>query len=106
MRIENATQAFNRLKNRKDYFLVKINDNLYHDHYLDGEPIEYTARELIKLARAYSSDNNQETTIKKNLKKFTNDMNRSATRDKIKTEEFDDIPQSGVMKKDDRWNWT
>ena len=106
MNIETVEQALERLKTRPYFHIVKINDNLYQDHYCDGEPVDYTARELIKLSKVYSSENRQNTSMKKNLKHYTNRKNRSHTRDLLKTEDFDKIPnQNDLVATDDPWNW-
>lgn len=64
----------------------------------------WTGREVIKLARGYM-DSNQQTTLSKTVKKLSNRKNRTATRDAIKKEDFDNIPQNGVMIEEDRWGW-
>lgn len=105
----NTAEAINHLKNRKHWIhsIHKTGRNLYNVKYkgfiLEGEVL--TARELIKMAKAYSSENNQNTAIKKNVKKFDNDKNRAATRDAIKSDRFDKIPQNSKVKCDDAWNW-
>lgn len=104
-----VNQAIDTLKKRKDWFHTaeKIGKNLYRVTYRGGYLQEetLTAREIIKIAKAYSSENNQTTTIKKNVKKFDNAKNRSATRDAIKTEDFEKIPQNGKVATDDIWGW-
>lgn len=106
MTIETAHQAMEHLNKRKGWRIEMVNANLYLDHHTDGEPIEYTARQLIKLAKVWSSENNQETAIKKNVKRFSNRKNRTKTRDAIKNEDFDKIPSvNDVVDTDDRWNW-
>lgn len=83
-----------------------INANLYVENDWRGEREEYTARELIKLAKVWSSDNNQNTAVKENVKLFSKRKNRTKTRDAIKTEDFDKIPGvNDVMATDDPWNW-
>ena len=106
MTIETAHQAMEHLNKRKGWRIEMVNANLYLDHYSDGEPIEYTARKLIKLAKVFSSDNNQNTAVKENVKLFSKRKNRTKTRDAIKTEDFDKIPGvNDVMATDDPWNW-
>ena len=105
----NVADAINHLKNRKHWIhsIELVGKNLYKVKYkgfiLEEENV--TARELIKMAKIYSSENNQNTAIKKNVKKFDNDKNRAATRDVIKTEDFDKIPQNGKVKPEDIWSW-
>lgn len=105
----NVAEAIKHLKKIKSYVhsIEPIGKNLYKVKYaawcIDEE--NRTARELIKWAKAYSSENNQNTTIKRHVKKFDNDKNRSATRDALRTEEFDKIPQHGKVAMDDQWNW-
>ncbi len=106
MTIDTVEKALIRLKQVGWFKIVKINDNLYQDHYSDGTPVDYTARELIKLAKVYSSENPQETSIRHNLKRFSNRRNRAKTRDILTTEMFDDLPnKNSHLAKDDRWSW-
>jgi uncharacterized protein with WD repeat len=102
-------EAIKTLKERKDWFHTaeKIGKNLYRVYYRGGYLQEdtMTAREIIKSAKAYSSENNQETAIKKNLKKYSNCKDRAATRDNLRKEEFDKIPSKKRVKEDDRWSW-
>lgn len=68
----------------------------------------YSGRQLVALARAYSSENNQNTAIKKNLKKSDNAKNRSAQRRMLTKppEEIDDfLGNKNKAKEDDYWNW-
>jgi len=60
------TQAIARLKS-KGYFIEEINKDKFAEV---GclYPREYTARELIKFARIWSSNNSQNTTLKENVK--------------------------------------
>jgi hypothetical protein len=64
-----------------------------------------TSRAIIKLARIWTSDNNQNTSMKKNVKNFDKSKNRSATRDAIQIGDFDAIPQNGKVKSEDIWSW-
>lgn len=102
-------EAIQTLKKRKDWFHTaeKIGKNLYKVKYRGFITQEetMTAREIIKAAKAYSSENNQTTAIKKNLKHFDNAKNRTATRDAIKKGDFDKIPQKGKVKEEDIWSW-
>lgn len=106
MKIETVSQAFKHLKNKKGYKIVKISHNHYQDHFSDGQPIDYDGRELIKLAKVYSSENKQETVISHNVKHFSNSKNRTKTRDILVTEDFDKLPSvNDPVATDDRWNW-
>lgn len=102
-------EAIEILKKQQNWFhsVEKIGKNLYKVKYRGGYRQEdtMTARELIKSAKVYSSENNQNTAIKRNVKKFDNDKNRTATRDAIKSENFDKIPQRGKVAMDDIWGW-
>lgn len=63
------------------------------------KPLVYTQREIIKWARVYTSDNNQNTKFKEPLKKYDHIRNRRATKKAIKEENFDNIPQKDKVKK-------
>jgi hypothetical protein len=66
----------------------------------------YTARELINLARTYSHYNKFTSTVNSLVKETDNSRNRSATRDAIKTDDWDSIPVGlGKVKSGDRWSW-
>jgi hypothetical protein len=101
--------------------VLKLNKNKYAVSYVNGQPWEnyyaryssrykrdgvneWTGREIIKLARAYT-DSSQQTSMRKNVKKFSNDKDRAATRDAIKKEDFDKIPSNKRTKEEDRWCW-
>lgn len=62
-----------------------------------------TDREVVSFAR--DRHRMTGTSIKKNVKKFSNKKNRAATRDAIKSENFDIIPQNKPTKTDDIWSW-
>jgi hypothetical protein len=105
----NTAEAIQHLKKVVSYIhsIEPIGKNLFKIKYaawvIDEEMI--TARKLIKWAKAYSSENNQNTALKKNLKRFDKKKNHTATRDALKTEEFDKIPQHGKVSQDNYWNW-
>lgn len=71
----------------------------------NGKPFFYTARELIKWAKCYTSENNRTTAMKRNIKKYDRIKNRRATKKAIKEERWDDIPLNGKVKEEDSWNW-
>ena len=77
------------------------NTRLRSDIYKDDV---WCGREVVALASDYSSENKQSTAIKKNTKKFNN-KNRAHERDKIKTENFDAIPQNELVREENIWNW-
>lgn len=102
--------------------VFKICKNKYSVAYLNGQPWEnyynryssrhrkdglneWSGREIIKLARAYT-DSSQQTSMHKNVKKYSNDKDRTATRDAIKKEDFDKIPSNRRTKEDDIWGWS
>lgn len=72
-------------------------------------PEELTSREVINLARDYTSDCRSNTRTKSNVKHFGKRKNRAAERDAINTEDFDSIPQikgrKGRVKDADIWSW-
>lgn len=72
---------------------------------IDGKPWVYTQREVIKWARVYTSDNNQNTKFKEPLKEFDHIKNRRATKKAIKEENFDSIPQNDKVKEENPYNW-
>ena len=67
-----------------------------------------TARELINFARVYSSENNQHTAIKKNVKRCDKAKNRAATRNLLNTRDEERIDLLGPKvkaKQEDIWMW-
>lgn len=64
-----------------------------------------TAREMIKQAKIYTSENNQNTAMKKKLKHFRHRNNRAKTRENLDTENYDAFPQGKLAKDEDPWNW-
>jgi hypothetical protein len=68
----------------------------------------YSARELVKFARIFSSDNNQSTKLRKNLKEFSNGPERAHVRDLVKLqdeERLEDLSKNKVTTKEDVWSW-
>lgn len=59
----------------------------------------YTGRELVIFAK------NCKSQVDKNFKKFNNSTVRRATRDLIKKEKFDDLPQNAPPDEENRWAW-
>lgn len=110
MNVKKAIETLLKYKSQRGIQSIEKVGNKYHVKYnftILGAPSihEYSARELIKFARVYTSDNEQHTAIKTSLK-TNSKKNRTKVRDAIKTESFDDIPQNGEMFKDDIWNYT
>lgn len=64
----------------------------------------WSCRDIIKFARDYR-DSNSQPSIGKNVKKFSSDKDRTATRDAIKKGDFDKIPSNKRTANDSRWNW-
>lgn len=104
----NTKEAIKILKERVSYIHTIEKDGKNFVVYYKAWIIEsdvYSARQLIKWAKSYTSENNQNTASKRNVKKFDNGKNRTATRDAIKSENFDKIPQRGKVAMDDIWSW-
>lgn len=113
-----TTQEATKLLFQNGIKVLKLSKNLYSVSYVNGQPWEnrrgatswwpntleneWTGREIVKLARAYT-DSNQQTSLHKNVKKFSNDKDRTATRDAIQTENFDVIPSKKRTKAADPW---
>ncbi len=71
----------------------------------DGKPFLYTATELIKWARHYTSEDGRNSTMKGHIKKYDHIKDRRATKKAIKEERWDDIPLNGKVKEENPWNW-
>ena len=68
----------------------------------------YSARELVKFARIFSSNNSQSTALRKNLKEFSDGPERAHVRDltKLQDEErLEDLSKNKVTTKEDIWSW-
>lgn len=59
-----------------------------------------------EISRLYKVEFEKGKSWKKTVKKNSNDMDRAAQRDLIKTEKFDDIPKNKRIKTDDAWNYS
>ena len=64
----------------------------------------WLGREVIRFARSFQ-DSDQQTTLRKTVKKLSNGRDRSSTRDLIKKDEFDSIPLNKRTKEEDMWGW-
>jgi hypothetical protein len=102
-------EAIRILKKRLSYIhsIEPIGKNLYKVKYaawfVDDE--DMTSRQLIKWAKVHTADSKQNTAIKSNIKHYDHHKNRTATRDAIKTENFDIIPQGNKVVAENPWNW-
>lgn len=65
---------------------------------------EYSARQLIKWAKCYTSEHKFNTAWKSPLKEFRHRKNRAKTKDDIHHERFDNFGK-GLRKDEDPWNW-
>lgn len=72
---------------------------------IDINDWRYTARELIKWARCYTSDSNRNTKFKSTVKFFDHRKNRRRTKQCLKNELYDNIPSRKAVYKENRWNW-
>ena len=101
----NVAEAIKHLKKVLPYIhsIEPIGKNLFTVKYaawcIDEE--NRTARELIKWAKAHSSENNQNTKIRRIVKTADKKMNRRETKKAIKSEDFDKIPQHGKVAMED-----
>ena len=60
-------------------------------------------RELISLARIFSSDNTEAPNMR--VKKYGHRINRRRTKDLLDKEKWDQIPPEKPVYKEDVWNW-
>lgn len=68
----------------------------------------YSARELVKFAKCFSSENNQSSAMKKNIKKFDKKKNRAKTRNLLASkdeEKLDEFGPTVKVKEENPWNW-
>ena len=65
----------------------------------------YTARELIKWAREYTSDSKRNTKLKSTIKFFDHRKNRRRTKQCLKHKLYDNIPSKKAVYRENRWNW-
>jgi hypothetical protein len=65
----------------------------------------FSARELIKLAKAYTSNNKTNTAIKKSVKEEDKSKNRSVTKKLIHEERTDELSPKEKAKSGNIWNW-
>jgi DNA-binding GntR family transcriptional regulator len=68
------------------------------------KPYYYSKRELINLARVWTSENNQNTAFKSGLKKEHKIKTRSSEKQAINHEEWEKIPPKSYPKTGNPWN--
>lgn len=117
----NLKEAIEILK-RKNYIVTQIGDKYrVKEPCTPNEPrfVKFTSikklidinnkilssRELIKWAKIYTSDNNQETKLKSLVKFCDHRKNRRKTRQLIKHELYDRIPSKKNVHKENIRNW-
>lgn len=100
----NAEKAFqilqlngwNLYKNGNAYFIVSNGGNWPDE--------EISAREMIKKASYYTSENNSRN-YKKDAKKYRHKNNRQRTREDIFSENFDNFSDGELRDDEDMMNW-
>ena len=80
--------------------LERVNHNKFILTFNDGTQEICTARKINKYSQLINKPS-----AKKNTKASDNSKNRAATRDALKTEEFDKIPQNSKVRQGDPWAW-
>jgi len=65
---------------------------------------KYSDRELIKMARTYTSEG-QRTNVSKHVKWERNYKNRAKTKQLIQSGEYDRFPTNQLAADGNRWNW-
>lgn len=87
-----------------DKYKIRLNGQ---PEFPEIEDFFYSERKLIKYAKALSSENHQNTALKRKIKKFDNSKNRAATRNLLKKSEetIDSFGPNAKLKREDRWNW-
>lgn len=100
----NTDKAIKILRNI-GYSVEILTRKQYKIQFSKSDPEIISARELIKRARIYSSDNKQTTSIKKNIKKIGKRKNRAKTKQIIYHEQFEKLDNKKPVYKEDHWNW-
>lgn len=77
---------------------TRIKDSIYFKDIV-------SPRELIKLAKAYTSNNKTNTAIKKSVKEEDKSKNRSVTKKLIHEERTDELSPKEKAKSGNIWNW-
>lgn len=101
----NSKKALKILK-REGYKIERHKDHyLYYYGCYDLDPEVLTDRDIISMARAYTSDNIQNTKRKEPVKKYTHRKNRRETYKALFLSDFDRIPSNGFTKEEDVDKW-
>jgi hypothetical protein len=64
-----------------------------------------SARQVINTAKSYTSEGTQRS-VKKNLKQSRREKNRSATKEDIHHERYDNFSKNNLRKDGDPWDWS
>lgn len=73
--------------------------------YRDEDWNLYSPRKLIALAKIYTSENNQNTAIKRKIKTGQKKKERPKVRDTLSTFNEDEIDNLSTIKLEDRWSY-
>lgn len=98
----NVEKAIKILR-QKGYRVTKI-DGLWEVCYPKYSPDFYTDRELINLARIYTSEG-QRTPIKANIKYYRHRDNRHHTKQDLAHGEYDNFYFNKLRKDSNIWDW-
>ncbi len=80
-------------------------ENYYGSYFFRKTREFWAGRDIIKLAQSYT-DSTQQTCLHRNVKQSSRSKNRPATRDAIRTGEFDKIPDKNrPVKRGNPWDW-
>jgi hypothetical protein len=106
----NTANAIQRLK-KMGYTVSEVNGKFlikrstWNASYISEDDFR-TPRQLIKFAKIFSSENNQNTALLKIVKEMTNSKNRAFTKNVMKTkdeEKIEILPSRKLSKKEDPW---
>lgn len=95
-------QSALKILREEGYRIEKLEDGNYSWDLITEKEI-LSPRQLIKMARSYTSYGNR-CSIKENLKHFDKRRNRQKTNQAISHEEFDKFPK-GKIHKENVWSW-
>ena len=98
----NAKNALKHLRSI-GYDIIQIGDKYHWNRNTFVDIL--TSRQLIKMAKSYTSENNQTTSIKKKVKYYHRRKNRAKLREALNHENYDDIPLNDDLYIEDCWNW-
>lgn len=101
------TQDAIKILKKLNYRITKVPKGFELTFGCDPDPHHgvMSARELIKMAKCYTSENNQNTAAKSNLKHYDTRKNRAATKEIIRGENFDKLSPGQKAKEEDYNNW-